>query len=165
MRKKLSWSFIANEVYSSARDYCSCEYYHTPWKQQRQLKPFFSKGPLEYIRIDVSGLLPETKPVSQFGVVTTYHYTELTKAILTTELNATTMALTSLEHLMANYGIPSKLLNNNGPQIVAKFFVALCSTLRVIIVTITGCLPYISAQAERFSSTIISWHRRCVSKR
>lgn len=52
-------------------------------------------------------------------MVMTDRYTMLTKAILAQKTNATAVAIIFLDHVVENFGISSKLLNNNGPQFVA----------------------------------------------
>lgn len=57
--------------------------------------------------------------------------TKLTKAILTTKSNATTAARIFLGRLVANYGILFKLPSDNSPQLVSRFFVAVCGLPRM----------------------------------
>lgn len=80
--------------------------------------------------MNIFGPLPKTKQGSQFVVVITDRYTKRTKAIPTTK-NATTVARILLEHWVAYYAITSKLLTDNGSQIVSEIRVVMCGTLGV----------------------------------
>lgn len=81
--------------------------------------------------MDILALLLNTKPGNQFVFVMTNRYTKRTRAIPTTTTNATTVARIFVEHWVANCGIPSKLLSENRPHFVSKFFVAVFDTLGV----------------------------------
>lgn len=65
-------------------------------------------------------------------------YTKLTKAIQKTKINATTVARTFFENWVASYGILSRLPTDYGTHFVPNFFVAVCITLAVENITITG---------------------------
>lgn len=83
-------------------------------------------------------------------------YTKLTKAIPNSKTNATTIARIFLEKWVANYGILSKLLSDNGPKFAEKFFMEVCSTLGVDNIPITQYQRPTNSQAEHFHSTLIS---------
>lgn len=82
-----------------------------------------------------------------------YRYMKLSKAIPTTKSNAITVSRLTLEPLVANYGIPCRLLTENGPPFVSKFFVAIYSTLAEKSITTTECYTQTNGQAERFNTT------------
>lgn len=73
--------------------------------------------------------LPKTKQGNQFVAVMADRCTTRTKAVLTSEMNAITVSRIFVECWVTNYGIPFKLLNDNGSQLVPKFFAAVCSTI------------------------------------
>lgn len=110
------------------------------------------------------GPLPKAKQSNQISVVMTDRYTKLAKAITTTKRNAATVAGIFLEYLVANYGIPSKILTDNGPQFVSKLFLAVCNTFRVINISTSEYCPQTNGQADRFKSTVISQLHHYVSE-
>lgn len=89
-------------------------------------------------------------------VVPLDRYTKLAKGVPTTKTRTITDACIFSEHWVSNYGIPSKLLANNGPQFVSKIFVAVCSILKGNNITTAEYHPQSNGQAERFYSTLIS---------
>lgn len=79
------------------------------------MKAVFSEGSLEYVGMNILGRTPNTKQSNQFVVLMIDGYLKLTMAILTTKSNTATVARIFIEHWVANYGIPSKLLTDNIP--------------------------------------------------
>lgn len=55
-------------------------------KNQRQLRLFLPSGPLEYIAIDILGLLLQSRSGSQFVTITIDQYSELTRTIPTPKI-------------------------------------------------------------------------------
>lgn len=101
------------------------------------MKLVFPEGPLEYVGMAILGPIPKTKEGIQLLVVMTEKYKKLIRAVPVEKSSATTVARIILVHQVTNYSFPSKLLNDNGPQFVSKLFVAVGSTLGMIIITIT----------------------------
>lgn len=64
-------------------------------------------------------------------VMRTDDYNKLTKAISTTNTDASTVASIFLESNVTNNGIQSEFLSGHGPQFVSNFYVAVCGTLGV----------------------------------
>lgn len=58
-------------------------------------------------------------------------YAKLRKAILMQETKDTAVDYIFLEDWVAYFGIPSKLLTDNGSQFASRILVAVCSTLAV----------------------------------
>lgn len=86
----------------------------------------------------------------------TDRYNKLSKAVQNTKTSATTVARIFLEHYAAKHGIPFKMLTDQGPQFVSKFFMAVYSALVVNHITATEFHPQTSGQEERSNSTLIS---------
>lgn len=114
--------------------------------------------------MDILGPLPKKKQLNQFAVVMTDLYTKFNNALSATNTNATTVDFIFLEHWVVNCCILSQLLTENGPQLVSKFFAAVCSTLGVNKITTTKYRPQNNGQAELFNSTFISRLRHYVSE-
>lgn len=106
--------------------------------------------------MDILELLPKTKPGNQFVVLMTNRYINLSKAIPTNGISATTVARIAFERRVANYGISIKPVNDSGSKFVSKFFEMVCGTLGVNNNTTIEHMPQTSFQAERFNSTLIS---------
>lgn len=78
------------------------------------------------------------------------------KAVPNQTGNSTAVVFIVLKHRLANYSIPSKLLTDNSPQFVSKFFVAVFSTLVVTDITTTEYHP--NANEKRSDLTLKLCH-------
>lgn len=124
MRKESYWLHIANEVLATVRDCCFYTHNRTVGKRQRQPKPFSPKGTVKYIVMNIFGQLLKTKQRNQFAVLMTERYNMLTKAIPASKTNATIIARKFVENWVANFVISYKVVTENGPRFLSKFFVA-----------------------------------------
>lgn len=92
------------------------------WKATTAAEAILSHGPLEYIAMDTLTTLPKTKQGSQYVVVMTACYTELTIAISITKTNATKVARLCLGHWTVTLCHLSSQHINNGLPHVSKLF-------------------------------------------
>lgn len=120
LRKKLYRPHMAKYVYAIVYNCRFYEQKHTHGKRQRQLSLFFPKGPLFYIGMYILVPLPRSKQGIKCVDMMTYCYTKLTKAIQNSKTSATIVARLFLEQYMDNYGIPSRLLADNGQNILVE---------------------------------------------
>lgn len=154
---------MANEVYATVSYICTCAQNRAQGRNQRRLKLIFQYGLLVYVCMNTLVPLPKNLDSQSVMFMTELH-TKLTKAIATINPNGTTAAHIFLEHRVAKLGIPPKLLTNNGPQYVWKFFLIVCCTLEVNNTTATGYHPKTNGQVEQFNCTILSRLRHYVSE-
>lgn len=164
MRKEFYRHHIANHVYTTIRDCRSCAQNCVHSQKRKRLKPFFTDGLLEYVGIEIPGSLLKTKPKSLFVVHLSGRYKKLTSAIPTPKTNGTRVARMFLEHCVANSGILSILLTDNGPQRLSKFLVAVCSTLGVNGITTTEYNQQTSCETKQSNSTNVRRLRHYVSE-
>lgn len=99
-----------------------------------------------------TGITRKAKQVSQIVVLMTDCYSNLTKTITNTNRTAISVACFFLEPWLVYYGKPSKLLTDNGFQLVRTFFVRVCSCIRVISISTTEDHSESTVQLERFNS-------------
>lgn len=83
---------------------------------------FFREGPPEHLEIVILETLRKAKWSNPFEFVRMDRYSNFTKAIKTADTNTTKVAWIFHEHWVENYGIRSRLLTDDGPQIVSKYF-------------------------------------------
>lgn len=69
-----------------------------------------------------------------------------------------------MEEWVVPYHIPDPLLTYNDPQLVGKFFNAVCVTFGTKLITTTAYHPQMNGQTERFNNTKISRVRHYISK-
>lgn len=118
-------------------------------------KTVLPEPPLEYISLDIQGPLPSKWEGNQLLLAMTDRYNKLTVIIPTTGTKVSTVPRIFPENRVVKYGIPSSIITENGPQFVSRFFVAVCSTLRVNINTTIERHPQTLGQEEHFNSALI----------
>lgn len=79
-------------------------------------------GPLEFMDIDILGLLPMIATGSQYVVIIPDRLSKLTGVILTAKVNSKQVGTILLNNWVMPYGIPLYGLPDNGPEFVSKFF-------------------------------------------
>lgn len=89
-------------------------------------------------------------------------YNKLTEAIPNVHMNHCSLHL--LEKRATNYGIPPRLLTDNGPQLVSNCFATLCSNLNMNNITTTEYCVQTNGQSERFIFPSMSRLQRYVSE-
>lgn len=110
-------------------------------KYQRHLPIFPPTSPLESIAIDILGRLPRTKNRSEFVVIITDRCSKLTRAIASTKTSTSCVATILFDNQIVPNGIPSFLLNPNGPQFVDNLIWKSCPELKVRHLTRTEYHP------------------------
>lgn len=132
MNKYLYWLYVASEVYATVKDCLSfATKIGTKYEHQRNLCLFPPSGSLEFSAMEFLELFPKANSGNQFVLVITDRYSKLTRSIPTRTKTATHITTILLEKLVLLYAILYLLLNQNGPQLLGKFFWALCGYLGV----------------------------------
>lgn len=108
--RELYWLHMTNEVYRAGRQWCECARNCAYLKRNRHLKLLPANGPLEFIARHILGLLPKATTRSQFIILTTDTYTNLTWVILSSKTTALHVASIFIDPWIVSYEIPSFLL-------------------------------------------------------
>lgn len=75
------WKQIANIVYTNVRDCRKCPLNWPSEKRRRPMPLLQANGPLEFVTMDISGLLLKTLSSHQFALSVEDRYTKVTRAI------------------------------------------------------------------------------------
>lgn len=164
MRRSYYWPHIANYVYVYVQRCLSCQKYRQDPTHQRQLQPYLPATPLEFVAVDILGLLPKTKTSSGFIIVMTNRCSKLTRAIPTKKTTATDVAHILVEDWAVPYDVPIQLLTNNGPEFAGKFFSAVCARLGTKSMKTATFHPQTNGQTGRYNKTILSRLRHYINE-
>lgn len=104
--------------------------------------------------MDILVRLSKARTVNEYIVVITDRYYKLTRVIPTKTATATDVAQILIGDCVILYGIPKRLLTDNGPQLVGKFFNGTCAALGIELMTRTACHLQTNRQTERYNNTI-----------
>ena len=118
---------------------------------------------LEYVAMDILGLLPQTKHGMRFILVITDQFTKITKAEPIRTVTSLAVDRALYKAWVFHYGTPKILLTGNGTQFTATFFRKVCRILKIRKAFTAECHPQTNGQAERFNRTIVAAIRNYVS--
>lgn len=91
-------------------------------------------------------------------------FSKLTKATLTTKKTAITVATILINDWIANFGILSRVLIDNGSQLTPKSFQAIHKELRLKLLIVTEYYQQRNGQVNRLKGTIVSRHRHYIAE-
>jgi transposase InsO family protein len=109
--------------------------------------------------MDILGPLPRTKHGNRFLLKISDRFSKVTKTVPLRTVTALSVARAFCDHWdhwVYLYGPPLSLLTYNGPQFTVKFFLAVCTELRIKKIFTTAYHPQTNGQVERFNRTIIA---------
>lgn len=90
---------------------------------------------MEFLAMDNLGFLSTTKTGNKFIVIMLDHYSKLTRAVQTKTTTATDVTKAFGENWIVPYGIPERLLTDNGYQFDEKLFKSVCVGLSIKLMT------------------------------
>ena len=165
MRRLFYWPHMSADIFAIVRDCPSCSRERLKQrKRQEPLQLFQPTGPLEDVALDLLGPFPKTKQGYQSILVITDRFSKLCQAIPMKTTDAMDCALAFVNHWIYKYGSPARLISDNGPQFVARFFQSVCRILGVRNVFTTAYHPETNGQTERYNRSLLAMLRHYVSE-
>ena len=125
-------------------------------KRNEKFKTFPSMGTLEFLAIDMLGLLPRTPRGCRYLLEICSRYSKLTRTVPLKIFSAETATQAFVSHWVFAYEAPVKLLSDIESQFTSRVFLAMCKILRVWSVFNTAYHPQTNGQVERFIRTPVS---------
>ena len=114
--------------------------------------------PLQLVHLDFlqigSKKKDKGKPI--YVLVVTNHFTRYTKAYVTTNQMAHTVAHVFINEYVANYGWPEKILTDQAKDFEGKVFKELCDQALIKKLCMTPYHPQGNGQPERFNRTLLT---------
>jgi hypothetical protein len=110
------------------------------------------------------GPLPKTENGNRFRLVITDRFSNLTCTVRLRSISAITVARDFFDQWVFVYGGPRYVLNDNGTQFNAKFFLSVCRELGIGEAFTAAYHPQTNGKVERFNRTILNSLRGYVSQ-
>ena len=155
LRMHFYWPSMAVDAYGVVRNCVTCARNRIKLRKYASaLKLFPARAPLEQVAIDLLGELIQTPRGNRFLLVITDRYTKLTKVVPLKRITSETVSQAFVQHWVLNYGSPSYVLSDNGPQFTGRFFRETCRLLGTNNMYTTTYHPRANGQVERYNSTV-----------
>ena len=119
------------------------------------LENIMATHPLELVHLDYLCLEPR-KGLEENGLVITDHFTRYTQVYVTRAQTTQTMAKTLWDKFIVHYGLPKKILMDQGQNFESQLVADLCELMGVQKIWTSLYHPHTNGQCERFNSTLIN---------
>ena len=110
--------------------------------------------PLELVHLNYLCLEPG-KGLEENVLVVTGHFTRYAQAYVTRTQTAQTTARTLWDKFIVHYGLPEKILSDQGDNIESQLMADLCKLMGMQKIWTSPYHPQTNGQCERFNSTLI----------
>ena len=133
----------------------TCELFKPAKENTRaKLQPIKSTKSFEIIEIDFIGPLPETTNGNKYILSVVDHFSKYAITYATPKQDTQTV-IECLTKLFAEFGVPSKILSDQGRMFVSKTFLDFCALWNAKKITSTSYHPQTQGLVERFNGTVI----------
>ena len=121
--------------------------------------------PFEMWGMDVIGPInPPTSKGHRFILAITDYFSKWAEAIPLKEVKAVDVIKFIKHHVIHRFGVPRRIVHDNGPQFVSQPFQRFCNKFRIQSVSSTAYYPPANGLAEAFNKTIGKLLRKFVSR-
>ena len=124
--------------------------------QRAPLCPLEITHPLELIHMDYLKIKSNQSDKDVHILIVTDHFTRFTQAFITPNETAPVVARMLWDQYFMKYGIPEKIISDQGRNFESKLISELCKLGRIQKLRTSPYRPQTNGQYERFNSTLIS---------
>ena len=154
MHDRFFWPCMAVQAKEHIGKCCPCLAFKAR-QPKAPLKSIMATHPLELVHLDFLCLEPG-KGQEENVLVITDHFTRYTQAYVTRTQMAQTMAKTLWDKFIVHYGLPEKILTDQGHNFESRLVADLCELMGVQKIWTSPYHLQTNGQCERFNSTLIN---------
>ena len=154
MRDRFFWPRMAVQAKEHIGKCCPCLAFKAR-QPKAPLENIVATHPLELVHLDFLCLEPG-KGQEENVLVITDHFTRYAQAYVTRTQMAQTMAKTLWDKFIVHYGLPKKILMDQGRNFESQLVADLCELMGVQKIQTSPYHPQTNGQCERFNSTLIN---------
>ena len=123
--------------------------------QKSPLCPLLVTHPFELVHMDYLKIESNRSDQDVHILIVTDHFTRFAQAFITPNETARVVARTLWDQYFMKYGIPEKLISDQGRNFESDLIAELCNLSRVQKLRTSPYRPQTNGQCERFNSTLI----------
>ena len=159
------WPTMIADAIQYARRCKACQvhadFIHQPLEL---LHPTVASWPFEAWGIDVVGpISPSSTRGHRFILAITDYFSKWAEAMLLVEVKTSNVVNFIKHHVIHRFGVPRRIIHDNGPQFISQVFYRFCDKYRIQNVTSTAYNPAANGLAETFNKIIIKLLKKFVS--
>jgi hypothetical protein len=155
LQERFYWPGLGTDVSNWIGDCSTCNR-RKPWTEEPKppLRSNLATGPWECCAMDIVGPLPLTRHGNRFILTMCDTFTKWPEAVALPDQRASTIAQAVVDCIVANHGVPQKILSDQGANFESKLFHHLCRILGVRKLQTTAYHPQGNGLCERFNGTL-----------
>ena len=156
IRKKYYWPGMETEIKQWCNDCNLCATRRDTGKRTKvPLKPIPpASAPMETTAMDVLGPLPETVNGNKYIIVFCDYFTKWVEAYPMSDQKAETIAQIFVEKIIFRYGVPQKLITDQGTNFMSDLFDAISKIFGILRIHTSPYHPQTDGLVERFNRTL-----------
>ena len=156
LQDRVYWPGMSKDVREHIRTCDRCERFKDR-PDKEEIEQTEAQYPLEMVHVDFLMIGGKKDPRKDINVlVVTDHFTRYAQAYVTTSQTAVTVARVLFTQFFTQYGWPTKLITDQGPQFEGKLFQQLAREAKMRKIRTTPYHPEGNAQCERFNQTLLN---------
>ena len=154
LKKKYFWPAMHNDVYEYVRGCLDClQRKGKPMKQGKTI-PLPKGTPFQFVASDIFGPLPITQRQNRFVLVFIDHFTKWPVIIPAPHITAESFVRYFHDNWITQFGCPSRLLTDGGPQFIADVTKEFCEKYNTNKTIVTAYHPQSNGIAEAFMKVL-----------
>lgn len=152
-RARFYWPRMAQSIEDKCKKCSRCLMRKALPQKAAPLENILATYPLELVCIDYLSIEPDSRDTRNV-LVATDHFTKFAVAVPTKDQKAKTIAKALWDHLIIPYGIPSRLLSDQGRDFESKLLKELCTLIGTSKIRTTPYHPR-GNPVERYNRTLL----------
>ena len=154
IRQRFFWWNMCHDI-KTYSDACSlCQQKRGRPGEFGKMQPVMAQGRAMLVSCDHTGPLEETVEGFKHILVFTDHFSRCVELVPVRDVSAETTARAFIDHVCLRWGIPYRLLTDQGSGFTADAFRAMCQMLGVNKIFTTSHHPQTNGKTERFNKTM-----------
>ena len=162
---KVSTKYWWPNAHKEVKQWCeSCETCALNKPDNRPTKapmiPIKPKAMFEFVSLDICGPFPKTIRGNKYIICFIDLFSKYVEAIPLPATDAPLLAQTFFDHVVARHGVPSRILSDQGSNLVGKILTELCAIMGIQKLRTSPYHPACNGAVERFNQTLGGLLRR-----
>ena len=156
IRARFHWWGMVRDIKKHAEACTLCQKKRGLPGDYGHMEPILSRGRAMLVSCDHAGPLLETVHGFLHILVFTDHFSRCVELVAVKDLEAETTARAFIDHVVLRWGVPYRLLTDQGTTYTSDTFRALCKMLGVEKIFTTAQHPQANGKTERYNRTMKS---------